>query len=176
MSDRVSYTNTTSLSSTKDAFFSFSPALLALLLGIAFFPGCAPKDACVTEFGSSSVSCSADKLFAHSKPQAKNSVTVTALAYTAQSVRKGRKAKSLPRAANGQYLTPDATVIAVSPDLMERYGLTLDKRVRLSGLSGEYVVADLMSGRHENTIDIYFGNDAQSARLWGRRTVTLSWE
>ena len=146
-------------------------------MGIAFLPGCAKKDVCVTEFGSTSVSCSPDKLFALSRPsRPDNAVTVTALAYTAQSVGKGRKSKSPPRAANGQYLTPDAAVIAVSPDLIERYGLSLDKRVRLSGLAGEYVVADLMSGRHENTIDIYFGTDARAARLWGRRTVTLSWD
>lgn len=152
---------------------SLSWAPLALLLGIAFFPGCAKKTAClVVEQEPVTLSCSPDKLFARPK-QASKKLEVTAMAYTARSV--GKSSKSLPRAANGELLRPDVSAIAVSPDLIEEHGLSLDKTVTISGL-GEYKVMDLMGSRHSKSIDIYFGNDNAGARQWGKRTLTISWE
>ncbi|MFZ5425807.1 MAG: 3D domain-containing protein [Thermodesulfobacteriota bacterium] len=151
---------------------TLSWAPLALLLGIAFFPGCAKKPACLVEQDPATPSCSPDKLFARPK-QASKKLEVTAMAYTARSV--GKSGKSLPRAANGELLHPDVSAIAVSPDLIEEHGLSLDKTVTISGL-GEYKVMDLMGSRHSKSIDIYFGNDNAGARQWGKRTLMISWE
>jgi 3D (Asp-Asp-Asp) domain-containing protein len=145
---------------------------MALLLGTVLFSGCAKKTACVVEQDTATLSCSPSKLFA--LPRKDNQLTVTAMAYTAKSVGKSRK--SLPRAANGETLRHGMSAIAVSPDLIESHGLSLNQTVRLSGLDGEYKVMDLMSPRHEKSIDIYFGNDHGGARQWGRRTLTISWE
>jgi 3D (Asp-Asp-Asp) domain-containing protein len=147
-------------------------APVALALGIAFLPGCAKKTACLEQDPAATLACSPDKLFA--KDKRKKTLTVTATAYTAQSV--GQSRKSLPRAANGERLTPDVSAIAVSPDLVDEYGLELDKTVHIDGLDGNYKIMDLMSPRHSKTIDIYFGNDQAAARQWGRRVLTLTWE
>ena len=175
-SDRVMrkatvYTNTLSASTKKSSSSSFSWAHLALLLGFAFLPGCAKKQACLVEQDPATLSCSPDKLFA--APKRSKKLEVTAMAYTARSV--GKSGKSLPRAANGEFLTPEASAIAISPDLIEEHGLSLDKTVNISGL-GDFKVMDLMSPRHSKSIDIYFGNDNAGARQWGRRTLTISWE
>jgi 3D (Asp-Asp-Asp) domain-containing protein len=175
MINRTSYSESVTTSRKSISSASFNLAHLALLLGFAFLPGCAKKTAC-TMLEPAPVACSPDKLFARPKSD-KNSLTVTAMAYTAASVGKGRK--SLPRAANGEVLTPEVSAIAVSPDLIEQHGLSLDKTVRISGLDGEYgeyKVMDLMSPRHSKSIDIYFGNDNAGARQWGKRTLTLSWD
>ncbi|WP_243358298.1 hypothetical protein [Fundidesulfovibrio terrae] len=172
MINRTPYSKSTTASRKNPSSASFNWAHLALLLGFAFLPGCAKKTAC-TVADPAPVACSPDKLFALRKSD-KNSLTVTAMAYTASSVGKGRKA--LPRAANGEVLTPDISAIAVSPDLIEQHGLSLDKTVRISGLEGEFKVMDLMSPRHSKSIDIYFGNDNAGARQWGKRTLVLSWE
>jgi len=147
-------------------------APVALALGIAFLPGCAKKTACLEQDPAATLVCSPDKLFA--KDKRKKSLTVTATAYTAQSV--GQSRKSLPRAANGERLTPDVSAIAVSPDLVDEYGLELDKTVHIDGLDGDYKIMDLTSPRLSKTIDIYFGNDQAAARQWGRRVLTLTWE
>ncbi|WP_217270492.1 3D domain-containing protein [Fundidesulfovibrio magnetotacticus] len=125
------------------------------------------------EQDAATLSCSPTKLFAL-PARGEKSLTVTAMAYTAQSVGKSRK--GLPRAANGELLTPELNAIAVSPDLIDLHGLALDQTVRIDGLDGEYKVMDLMHARHEKTIDIYFGRDAAGARQWGRRTLTISWD
>jgi len=154
----------------KPSTLSWAP--LALLLGIAFLPGCAKKQACLVEQDAATLSCSPDKLFSRPKLPTKK-LEVTAMAYTARSV--GKSSKSLPRAANGELLLPDVSAIAISPDLIEEHGLSLDKTVSISGL-GEYKVMDLMSPRHSRSIDIYFGNDNAGARQWGKRTLTISWD
>lgn len=157
----------------KSSSCSFPWAALALLLGAMTLSACAKKSACLVEQDAATLSCSPNKLFALPfKPE--KSLEVTAMAYTAQSVGKSRK--SLPRAANGQFLTPDVSAIAVSPDLIDLHGLNLDQTVRISGLDGEFKVMDLMSARHEKSIDIYFGHDSAGARQWGRRTLTISWD
>lgn len=176
MINSTGYTKPQDVSTKKSSSGSFSWAPLALALGIAFLPGCAKKTACMVEQDAATLSCSPTKLFSLPKRSDK-SLTVTAMAYTARSVGKsGKPGKSLPRAANGDLLTPDVSAIAVSPDLIEEHGLSLDKTVRIAGLEGEYKVMDLMSPRHSKTIDIYFGNDHAAALQWGKRTLTLSWE
>ncbi|GAB6038589.1 hypothetical protein JCM15519_31480 [Fundidesulfovibrio butyratiphilus] len=146
-------------------------AALKLAFFLCVLPGCAASKKACADLSSSGPppSCSSSKLFAFTpKPK---TLTVRALAYTAQSVGRGK----LPKAANGQTLTPDIAAIAVSPDLLE-HGLVFDKKVRIEGLDGEYTVMDTMSPRHENTIDIYFGHDMSAARQWGSRELTISWE
>lgn len=173
MFNKSGYTRHTSTARKKIPARKVSWAPLALALGFAFLPGCSKKTACLVEQDTATLSCSPDKLFARPKRD-KNTLEVTAMAYTAKSV--GRGGKTLPRAANGQALTPDVSAIAVSPDLIERHGLSLNQTVRISGLEGEYTVMDLMNPRHEKSIDIYFGNDNHGARQWGRRTLHISWE
>ena len=147
-------------------------AALKLAFFLCVLPGCAAsKKACadLSPHGAS-LSCPSSKLFAFT-PRSKT-LTVRALAYTAQSAGGGR---AIPKAANGQLLTPDIAAIAVSPDLFE-HGLVFDKKVRIEGLEGEFTVMDTMSCRHENTIDIYFGKDVVAARQWGSRELIISWE
>jgi len=147
-------------------------ARIVAFSALAVFSGCAGKTVSV-QTQVPSVVCSPDKLFQLRKPKEKN-LEVTAMAYTSRSVGKSGKT-ALPRAANGQYLTPDANAIAISPDLFE-HGLAFDKKVRIDGLEGEYTVMDTMSPRHSKTIDIYFGNDQSAARQWGSRNLTISWD
>jgi len=145
---------------------------MALALAAAFLPGCAKKTACLVGQDAATLSCSPDKLFARPKKNL-NELEVTAMAYTARSV--GMSGKRLPKAANGELLTPEVNAIAVSPDLIEEHGLQLDQTVTLQGL-GEFKVMDLMAPKHSRSIDIYFGNDNLGARQWGKRTMTLSWQ
>lgn len=151
---------------------AFVSARIVAFSALALFSGCAGKTACL-ETPVPSLACAPEKLFQARKPK-ENNLEVTAMAYTARSVGKSGKGV-LPRAANGQLLTPDSNAIAVSPDLFE-HGLTFDKKIRIDGLEGEFTVMDTMAARHNKTIDIYFGNDHAAARQWGSRTLTISWE
>jgi len=67
-----------------------------------------------------------------------------------------------------------ARVIAVSPDLL-RKGLARGQRVRIHGLSGEFIVLDKMPRRWKNHIDIFMDKDIRAARRFGRRHVKISW-
>ena len=78
-------------------------------------------------------------------------------------------------AAWGDHLKPGMKVIAVSRDLLE-LGLGRGTRVRIDGLSGEYVVLDKMSRRWQRRIDIYMGEDVAAARQYGKRFVRIYWE
>lgn len=112
-----------------------------------------------------------DKLFRAACPP-RRTLTVKAKAYVSH----GRKKKSgYPRGAWGDTLTPDIRAIAVSPDLVDA-GLGYKTRLTIEGLPGEYEVLDLMHGRWRKTIDIYFGDDRKAARLWGNRTISISWD
>lgn len=184
MDNEKTDSNNRSASRNNPSSSSRSWAPLALFLGMAFLPACAKKSACLAvEQDTATLSCSPARLFALPKRDQndRNSLTVTAMAYTASSV--GKAGKNPPRAANGEQLRHGVNAIAVSPDLLEEHGLSLDKTVRISGLDGdfaglegEYKVVDLMSPRHSRTIDIYFGHDNAAARQWGKRTLTLTWE
>lgn len=106
-----------------------------------------------------------------SDPEAKRQLEVTATAYN--SLRGQTNAKP-NLAAWGDRLTPGMKAIAVSRDLIE-LGLGHGTRVRIEGLSGEYVVRDKMARRWKRKIDIYMGEDVEAAREWGRRQVVIHW-
>lgn len=78
-------------------------------------------------------------------------------------------------AAWGDRLKPGVKAIAVSRDLLQKYGLKRRDKVRISGLEGEYVILDKMHSRWEKKIDIYMGDDRRKARRFGRRNVTIKW-
>ncbi|WP_456433965.1 LysM peptidoglycan-binding domain-containing protein [Nitratifractor sp.] len=78
-------------------------------------------------------------------------------------------------AAWNNRIRPGMKIIAVSPDLIRKYGITNGTRVRISGLPGIYTVRDKMNPRLRNHIDIYMGLDRRRALRWGRRRVYLYW-
>ena len=65
-------------------------------------------------------------------------------------------------------------VVAVSSDLVP-LGLTRGAKVRIDGISNEYIVLDRMPPKWKKRIDIYMGNDVKAARSWGRREVNIYW-
>ncbi|GKT29481.1 3D domain-containing protein, partial [Aduncisulcus paluster] len=75
----------------------------------------------------------------------------------------------------GDDLKPGMKAIAVSRDLIPK-GLTRNAKVKIEGLSGEYLVKDKMNKRWTNKIDIYMGLDNQAAKDWGKREVTITFE
>lgn len=75
----------------------------------------------------------------------------------------------------GDRLVPGMRAIAVSPDLIEDYGLKRGTKVRIDGLEGEYTVLDKMPDDWEEKIDIYMGTDVQRALRWGVRKVRIRW-
>jgi 3D (Asp-Asp-Asp) domain-containing protein len=77
-------------------------------------------------------------------------------------------------AAWGDELEPGMRAIAVSRDLFEE-GLTRGVEVEIDELDGTWVVLDVMNARWERSIDIYMGEDVESAREWGRQDVTIRW-
>jgi len=101
-----------------------------------------------------------------------NVLKVTATAYTSHVA----QTDSTPNiAAWGDRLRPGMKVIAVSRDLLNIYGLKHGTKVRIKGLSGEYLVLDKMNKRWKKKIDIYMGKDLHKAYKWGRRKVELRW-
>jgi len=101
-----------------------------------------------------------------------NQMTVTATAYTSHV----NQTDSTPNiAAWGDRLKPGMKVIAVSRDMLNKYGLKHRSKVRIKGLKGEYLVLDKMNKRWKKKIDIYMGKDLKKAFKWGRRKVELQW-
>ena len=78
-------------------------------------------------------------------------------------------------AAWGDRLRPGMKAIAVSRDLLKKYGLKHKDKVKISGLKGEYLVLDKMNKRWKKKIDIYMGKDRRKALKWGRKDVTIQW-
>lgn len=78
-------------------------------------------------------------------------------------------------AAWNNRIAPGMKIIAVSNDLIWKYGLTNGKRVKISGLEGTYIVRDKMNKRLKNHIDIYMGTNRKKALEWGRRSVYIYW-
>ena len=74
----------------------------------------------------------------------------------------------------GDRLRPGMRVIAVSRDLLD-LGLVRGTRVRIEGLRGEFTVLDKMNRRWRRKIDIYMGEDRETALAWGIRTVRIYW-
>ena len=104
--------------------------------------------------------------------QRTNKLKVTATAYTSHVA----QTDSTPNiAAWGDRLKPGMKAIAVSRDLLHVYGLKHGTKVRIKGLSGEYLVLDKMNKRWSKKIDIYMGKDRRKAFKWGRRNVELQW-
>ena len=73
----------------------------------------------------------------------------------------------------GVRLKPGMKAVAISRDLL-RKGLKKGSRIKIQGLTGDYVVLDKMHRRWRNKIDIYMGNNIKAARKWGKRTVTIT--
>lgn len=106
------------------------------------------------------------------KKSATKTMTVTATAYTSHA----NQTDSTPNiAAWGDRLKPGMKAIAVSRDMLHKYGLKHRSKVRIKGLKGEYVVLDKMNKRWNKKIDIYMGKDLKKAFKWGRRKVELEW-
>ena len=102
----------------------------------------------------------------------KRKLRVVATAYTSHR----SQTDSTPfLAAWNNRIRPGMKIIAVSPDLIRKYGITNGVRVKIGGLPGTYVVRDKMNPRLHNHIDIYMGTDRRRALRWGRRRVVLYW-
>lgn len=102
----------------------------------------------------------------------KNRLRVTATAYTSHA---SQTDKSPFIAAWGNRIRPGMKIIAVSRDLLARYGLNYGSKVKVGGLPGLYTVGDKMNKRYLKRIDIYMGVDKRRALQWGRRSVVLHW-
>lgn len=109
-------------------------------------------------------------VFANARTTPAKALRVKAMAYTGCSVK-----KRTPRGAWGDPLTGDVKAVAVSPDLLEM-GLDRGDAISIEGLPGTYKVLDVMHGRHDKTIDIFYGDDQCGALQWGRRTLTITWQ
>lgn len=101
-----------------------------------------------------------------------HTLRVTATAYTSHAA---QTSGSPFVAAWGTRLRSGMKIIAVSNDMLTRYGMRNGTRVRIAGLSGYYTVRDKMSKRFRKRIDIYMGLDRRAALRWGRRSVVMSW-
>jgi LysM repeat protein len=97
---------------------------------------------------------------------------VTATAYTSHE----NQTDDTPfLAAWNNQLVPGEKSIAVSRDLLSRFGLRNRTKVRISGLKGYYEVRDKMNKRYKKRIDIYMGLNLKKALKWGRRSVVIYW-
>jgi LysM repeat protein len=102
----------------------------------------------------------------------KRRIRVVATAYTSH---RSQTDRTPFLAAWNNRIRPGMKIIAVSNDLIRRYGITNGTRVKISGLPGVYVVRDKMHPRLRNHIDIYMGTNIGRALRWGRRRVILYW-
>ena len=100
----------------------------------------------------------------------KHKLSVTATAYTSHH---SQTDKTPFLAAWNNRIRPGMKIIAVSRDLIYKYGITNGKKVRISGLPGIYTVRDKMNKKWRRKIDIYMGTSRHRALRWGRRRVTL---
>lgn len=99
------------------------------------------------------------------------SINVTASAYNSTP----RQTSGNPQiTAFGDTLKPGMRYIAVSRDLL-RKGLKYNTPVVIEGFDGFFLVKDKMHRRWRDHIDIYMGNDVDSARQWGRRKVCIDY-
>ena len=102
----------------------------------------------------------------------KKKLRVTATAYTSH---RGQTDSTPFLAAWNNRLRPGMKIIAVSRDMLKRYGLRNGTKVKIGGLSGYYTVRDKMNKRFRKRIDIYMGMNRRRALRWGRRSVMLYW-
>jgi len=102
----------------------------------------------------------------------KRKLRVTATAYTSHAA----QTDSTPfLAAWNNRIRPGMKIIAVSRDMLTRYGMRNGTKVRIAGLPGYYRVRDKMNKRYKKRIDIYMGMDRRKALRWGRRSVVIYW-
>ena len=102
----------------------------------------------------------------------KRKLRVTATAYTSHA----NQTDSTPfLAAWNNRIRPGMKLIAVSRDLLTRYGMKNGTKVRISGLPGYYRVRDKMNKRYRKRIDVYMGLNLRKALRWGRRSVVVYW-
>ena len=102
----------------------------------------------------------------------KNKIRVTATAYTSHS---SQTDKTPFVAAWNNRIKPGMKIIAVSHDLIKKYGLKNGVKVKLKGLPGLFTVRDKMNKRFKNRIDIYMGMNKRKALKWGKKRITLYW-
>jgi LysM repeat protein len=100
----------------------------------------------------------------------KRKLRVTATAYSSHY---GQTDKTPFLAAWNNRIRPGMKIIAVSRDMLTRYGLRNGSKVRIGGLPGYYTVRDKMNKRYRKRIDIYMGTNRRRALRWGRRSVML---
>jgi LysM repeat protein/3D (Asp-Asp-Asp) domain-containing protein len=102
----------------------------------------------------------------------KRKLRVTATAYSSH----GKQTDKTPfLAAWNNRLHPGMKVIAVSRDMLTKYGMRNGTKVRIAGLPGVYRVRDKMNKRYRKRIDIYMGMNRRKALRWGRRSVVVYW-
>ncbi len=102
----------------------------------------------------------------------KRKLRVTATAYSSH---KGQTDSTPFLAAWNNKLRPGMKIIAVSRDMLTRYGMKNGTKVRIAGLPGYYRVRDKMNKRYRKRIDIYMGVNRRKALRWGRRSVVIHW-
>jgi len=102
----------------------------------------------------------------------KRKLRVTATAYSSH---RGQTDKTPFLAAWNNRLRPGMKIIAVSRDMLTKYGMKNGTKVRIAGLSGIYRVRDKMNKRYRKRIDIYMGVNKRKALRWGRRSVVIYW-
>jgi len=78
-------------------------------------------------------------------------------------------------AAWNNRIRPGMKIIAVSRDLITKYGLGNGKKVKIQGLPGYYTVRDKMNKRYTKRIDIYMGTNRRKALRWGRKRTVIYW-
>jgi len=100
----------------------------------------------------------------------KRKLRVTATAYSSHH---GQTDKTPFLAAWNNRIRPGMKIIAVSRDMLTKYGLRNGSKVRIGGLLGYYTVRDKMNKRYKKRIDIYMGTNRRRALRWGRRSVML---
>lgn len=112
------------------------------------------------------------KLYVKNKKFGRHKLRVTATAYSSH---RGQTDSTPFLAAWNNRLRPGMKIIAVSRDLISRYGLRNGTKVKIGGLRGYYRVRDKMNKRFRKRIDIYMGVDRRRALRWGRRSVVIYW-
>jgi len=95
---------------------------------------------------------------------------VTATAYSSH---RGQTDSTPFLAAWNNRIRPGMKIIAVSRDMLTKYGLRNGSKVRIGGLRGLYTVRDKMNKRYRKRIDIYMGTNRRRALRWGRRSVVI---
>jgi 3D (Asp-Asp-Asp) domain-containing protein len=103
--------------------------------------------------------------------QRAHELEVTATAYNSTP---GQTDASPAITAFGIRLRPGMRIVAVSRDL-EELGLTEGVLIRIDGLDGDWRVGDRMHDRWTRKIDVYFGDDTEAAKRWGKRRVRIRW-